>query len=117
MKTLALTLALVSTSVLASPPCDESKGYYEVFGYCRAINIWDFTLTSTVGQDFTVFGGSGSGGSAGGASGAGAGSGGSGAGAGPGAAGGDSGGGDSGGDSGDSGGDSGDGGAGAGCAI
>ncbi len=41
------TLLILGSSEFAqaAPPCDESKGYYEVFGYCRAMSVWDFTFT------------------------------------------------------------------------
>ena len=45
----ATLLVLGSSEVAQSaPPCDEARGYYEVFGYCRAMSVWDFTPTSTV---------------------------------------------------------------------
>ncbi len=107
MKRSLLVLAIISAPAFASPPCDESKGYYEAFdlftlsNQCFAMNVWDWTPTlRNSGINFTAFGG----GNAGGAAGAGA-SGASGAGAGAsgaaGAAGSD--GGDSGGNAGDSG--------------
>ena len=111
MKRSLLILTIISAPVFASPPCDESKGYYEAFdlftlsNQCFAMNIWDFTLSDkSSGIDHASYGSSGTGGSAGagvGGAGSGSGAGGAGNSGGVGAAGSD--GGNSGGNAGDSG--------------
>ena len=45
MRNLIFVTLLFSPLALAVPPCDESKGYYEVFGNCYLMNRWDFTLS------------------------------------------------------------------------
>jgi len=50
-------LALMMFQAQAAPPCDEEKGFHEVFGTCYLMNVWDFTLTDTSSRiDFTSFG-------------------------------------------------------------
>ena len=119
---IATLLVLGSSELAAAPPCDESRGYFEVFGYCRAMNVWDFTPTPrNSGIYFAGFGegtdGGASGGSSGGSSGAGAAGASAGAAGASAGAGGASGAGAAGGDGGDSGGDSGGGDAGPGCGL